>query len=70
MFLYNLRTDPHESHDLSLEEPAQLARLKAMLFEMRTSIMFSRVNETQCEGVVPGTVHHPGYLGYNPPQLL
>lgn len=53
MFLFNLRDDPHESHDLASTEPGQFARLRDLLLEMRTSIAFSRVNETKCLGGVP-----------------
>jgi hypothetical protein len=56
IFLYNLKEDPHELHDLGQSEPAQLARLTKLLLQMRTSIMFSRVNETKCEGTVPDSV--------------
>jgi hypothetical protein len=53
MFLYNLRNDPHETVDLSEQEPVQFARMHRLLLAMRMSIAFSRVNETKCEGVVP-----------------
>jgi len=53
MFLYNLRKDVHETTDVSAAEPEVFARMTSLLLAMRTSIMYSRVNETQCEGVVP-----------------
>ena len=39
----------HETTDLSDSEPEQYARMKSLLDNMRTSIMFSRVHETKCQ---------------------
>jgi arylsulfatase A len=36
--LYNLASDPHESHDLSLEKPETLARLKEALIRMDAEV--------------------------------
>jgi hypothetical protein len=53
MFLYNLRNDVHETTDVSADEPEVFARMQALLFNMRDSIMFSRVHETKCEPFAP-----------------
>jgi hypothetical protein len=58
LFLYNLKVDPHETHDLAATEVVQLARMRKLLEAMRVSIAFSRVNETACEGVVPPIAAH------------
>ena len=47
-FLFNLKDDVHESHDLALSEPAQFARMSKLLLEMRESINSSRYNEVKC----------------------
>lgn len=53
MFLFNLRDDPHEAHDVSATEPVEFQRMKKLLDDAVASITYSRTNETGCEGVVP-----------------
>ena len=48
LFLFNLRDDVHESRDLAKSEPAQFARMRGLLMDMRVSINSSRYNEVKC----------------------
>jgi hypothetical protein len=47
-FLFNLKHDVHESHDLAKSEPAQFERMSKLLMDMRLSINNSRYNEVKC----------------------
>ena len=48
LFLFNLKDDVHESHDLAASEPAQFRRMSQLLLDMRVSINNSRYNEVKC----------------------
>ena len=48
-FLFNLVTDPTESHDLSKAQPTRFAAMVAAMDAWEASIEVSAVNESQCE---------------------
>lgn len=55
-----LADDIHELHDLKSSEPAEFARLYALLNATRASIAHSQVNETKCASGPPTPPGPPG----------
>ena len=41
-FLYNLKTDIHEDHDIALQHPDIVEKMKAIIFEQHTRILIFR----------------------------
>ena len=52
-FLFDLDADYHELHDLSASEPAQLARMSALLDAFLASVNNSQANEVGCGKYAP-----------------
>jgi hypothetical protein len=47
-FLFNLRSDPTESHDLSAAEPERFKSMSAAMAAWTQSVLASQVNESEC----------------------
>jgi len=65
-YLFNLKNDPTESHDLSLVEAARFAAMSAALDAWSATIEVSQRTESQCEPMGP-TPTPPGPTPPMPP---
>lgn len=57
--LFDLENDYHELRDLSVEEPAQYQRMKALLDDFLASVVNSQANETGCGEYAPPALPSP-----------
>merc|ERR1711939_852760 len=61
-FLFDLDTDYHELHDLTLTNPDQFKRMSGLLNDFIASVQYSQQNETGCGKHHPSPAPPPGPL--------
>lgn len=64
--LFEIESDPTESNDLCVSQPAMCASMQAALAAFKASVDNSRINETQC-AVAPGPAPAPSPSPAPPP---